>query len=348
MEVKINAANLRKQRIKNGISQKDLADSCGISRQYVSLLESQQRENINYDKLCRMACYLNCSTDYLSGEVSEPDHHIGQKAIINEKTGAITYEKEEQCIYNKAIYVSNYMERIKHKLSYLSDSDLLYIDKVIDIFLSAQDKYEQRKILYYFFDCLSLQNKQFKRHPIKKPSEYIYVQLQDEILPSLIKEAYDFISSDERLQTLSFFKHYKNSVDLRKGHIDECLSIFREQTIDQIKCTIKECINLFIETPSPKLGRPRKTLDIPLSSKTPIFLSDINHILESIQSRTSSGLKAHTNSLEFKKNLPSMTYKEKCEVLIDLQETLLFNQQQYLRSMVNILDSFLKKYHKNF
>lgn len=329
METTINGDNLRKQRVKQKCSQIDVANYCGVSRQYISAIETNKRKNIHKDKLCKIALYLHCTTDYLEGKVSSPENHIGPK-VIRIEHDEIIYKDAELSPQDSVFYPYDFTNELKHKLPYLYDSELLYLNKTIDILIATRNSSENRATLFTFLDYISSKSECAKTRPIKKPSDYIYSQLQNEILPSLVTEASNFINSDERLQTLPFFKHSKNSIDFKKSHIDRCLSRFREDIKDQVRCTIKECCSIFME-------------DLPASSTATITSTSINYILEYILEYIYLKLKRHTSSPEFSKNLPRVTSSQKQEILEDLQESLLLNQKQYLTPLENLLDSFFQK-----
>lgn len=66
MSMSFFAAKLFELREKHNLSQQELADALGISRQSLGLYEKAER-TINIDVLVRIAQYFNVSTDYLLG-----------------------------------------------------------------------------------------------------------------------------------------------------------------------------------------------------------------------------------------------------------------------------------------
>ena len=69
----ITAERIRFQRNKCSMSQKQLADTIGVSKTTISNIENQVQNDISEEFLKKMAEALNCSTDYLKGFVSEPN-----------------------------------------------------------------------------------------------------------------------------------------------------------------------------------------------------------------------------------------------------------------------------------
>lgn len=65
------ADRLVKLRESNNISQQELADSLGVTRQSLSLYEKAER-TINIDLLAKIADFFNVSTDYLLGITGNP------------------------------------------------------------------------------------------------------------------------------------------------------------------------------------------------------------------------------------------------------------------------------------
>ena len=53
------------------MSQQDLATRTGLKVQNISRIETDQREHVRSDTLCRLAEALRCSTDYLVGRSDE-------------------------------------------------------------------------------------------------------------------------------------------------------------------------------------------------------------------------------------------------------------------------------------
>jgi transcriptional regulator with XRE-family HTH domain len=69
------ANNLKKLRINNGLSQKDLSEILDIAPSTVTMYETGRREP-NFTLLDKMATFFNVSTDYLLGrENTQQDHH---------------------------------------------------------------------------------------------------------------------------------------------------------------------------------------------------------------------------------------------------------------------------------
>ena len=56
--IKVSGSNLRKYRLKNGLSQEKLAEKCGLHRTYMSDIERFQR-SISLENIQRIADALN-------------------------------------------------------------------------------------------------------------------------------------------------------------------------------------------------------------------------------------------------------------------------------------------------
>lgn len=62
-------SSLRKQK---GITQQALAESVGLKKQAINMIESGQRA-CSIEILCALADYFDVSTDYLVGRTNKPD-----------------------------------------------------------------------------------------------------------------------------------------------------------------------------------------------------------------------------------------------------------------------------------
>ena len=62
-------ASLRKQK---GITQQALAESVGLKKQAINMIENSQRA-CSIEILCALADYFDVSTDYLVGRTNKPD-----------------------------------------------------------------------------------------------------------------------------------------------------------------------------------------------------------------------------------------------------------------------------------
>jgi len=63
---------LKEIREKRGIMQKDFAKEIGVAPSTLNQYENCKRE-ADYEKLCRIADYLDVSVDYLLGRTDNPD-----------------------------------------------------------------------------------------------------------------------------------------------------------------------------------------------------------------------------------------------------------------------------------
>ena len=107
-------ANLKKLRIKNGISQQKLADAIGTSQQSVNKYENHKIEP-DIDTLIRIADYFGTSVDYLIGH-TDIDHVIESLTPVDlnsEESELIdNYRKlspkQKQSI---ALIIQNYIEQ---------------------------------------------------------------------------------------------------------------------------------------------------------------------------------------------------------------------------------------------
>ena len=67
----ILAENMRRERLKRGLSQEALADACGLHRTYIGSVERRER-NISIDNVQRIASALEVTPhDLLSGSQRE-------------------------------------------------------------------------------------------------------------------------------------------------------------------------------------------------------------------------------------------------------------------------------------
>ena len=139
METKTNfAARLVKLREDRGISQQELADAIGITRQSLSLYEKEKR-TINAELLTRICGFFSVSADYLLGftgvqrvddklkatadetglseiaihvlnEISKTTNETGKMAIINFCIESPHFEKAVNYLTHLATYKSNAIE----------------------------------------------------------------------------------------------------------------------------------------------------------------------------------------------------------------------------------------------
>lgn len=71
-------ARLKELREKMGISQRELANNIQLSPSTIAMYELEQRSP-DKDTIIKLACFLNCSTDYLLGKTD-----VTHQAIVNE------------------------------------------------------------------------------------------------------------------------------------------------------------------------------------------------------------------------------------------------------------------------
>lgn len=58
-------SNLKKLRINKGITQKEIAEYMGLSRQYISQVEPVLHKTLNYEQLYKLAILLECEVSDL-------------------------------------------------------------------------------------------------------------------------------------------------------------------------------------------------------------------------------------------------------------------------------------------
>lgn len=92
--------NLKEDRLKSGISQKDLAENIGVAKSTYSLYESGKREP-NVDTIKKIASSLNVSADTLLGIDNEPT------TLAAHFEGDEYTESEMEEIRNFAAFVKN-------------------------------------------------------------------------------------------------------------------------------------------------------------------------------------------------------------------------------------------------
>lgn len=76
--------NIKKIREESNISLKDLAEKVGISRPYLSLIESNQRTNVKTELLSKIAEELKVNISDLLGEEETEDVPIGYLHVARE------------------------------------------------------------------------------------------------------------------------------------------------------------------------------------------------------------------------------------------------------------------------
>ena len=120
--------NIKIQRVKANLTQKDLADKLFVSFQAVSKWENDEAEP-SFDTVKEMAKIFNCSIDELFGvekEEKEPVKKVVEKVII-ERPAKQMLALCENC--NKQIYDQNDLIRYHYKEAYRVSRSTRYEDK---------------------------------------------------------------------------------------------------------------------------------------------------------------------------------------------------------------------------
>lgn len=100
---------LRKSR---KLSQEKLGKALGITRQRVSLIESEERGGISLDTLLRLCDFYGCSLDYMVGRVANPTEMV--ESGVNTQI-----YMTETC--NKCLFKIKHQEVIEETSSLIKD-----------------------------------------------------------------------------------------------------------------------------------------------------------------------------------------------------------------------------------
>ncbi len=76
-------SRVRDLRIKNKLTQKDMAGKIGISHSTLSKIESGYKENANKEIILKIADLFDVSIDYLFGKSKNPDIHDVEEEFVS-------------------------------------------------------------------------------------------------------------------------------------------------------------------------------------------------------------------------------------------------------------------------